>query len=57
MFWYNYDIYSAEELRYVLMTNLGEVLTKEVAEVIHESEIDGDGQIKYEGTHKDQLQD
>ena len=41
---------SAAELRHV-MTNLGEKLTdEEVDEMIREADIDGDGQINYEGT-------
>ena len=40
---------SAAELRHV-MTNLGERLTDEEAdEMIREADIDGDGQINYEG--------
>ena len=41
---------SAAELRHV-MTNLGEKLTdEEVDEMIREADIDGDGQINYEGS-------
>lgn len=41
---------SAAELRHV-MTNLGEKLTdEEVDEMIREADIDGDGQVNYEGT-------
>ena len=41
---------SAAELRHV-MTNLGEKLTdEEVDEMIKEADIDGDGQVNYEGT-------
>lgn len=40
---------SAAELRHV-MTNLGEKLTdEEVQEMIREADVDGDGQINYEG--------
>ncbi len=42
---------SAAELRHV-MTNLGEKLTdEEVDEMIREADIDGDGQVNYEGTY------
>ena len=41
---------SAAELRHV-MTNLGEKLTdEEVDEMIREADIDGDGQVNYDGT-------
>lgn len=40
---------SAAELRHV-MTNLGEKLTdEEVNEMIREADIDGDGQVNYDG--------
>lgn len=43
---------SAAELRHV-MTNLGEKLTdEEVDEMIREADIDGDGQVNYEGIKK-----
>ena len=42
---------SAAELRHV-MTNLGEKLTdEEVDEMIREADIDGDGQVNYEGVY------
>lgn len=43
---------SAAELRHV-MTNLGEKLTdEEVDEMIREADIDGDGQVNYEGIYQ-----
>lgn len=46
---------SAAELRHV-MTNLGEKLTdEEVDEMIREADIDGDGQVNYEGITIDLL--
>ena len=47
---------SAAELRHV-MTNLGEKLTdEEVDEMIREADIDGDGQVNYEGTEDQRLE-
>ncbi len=46
----NNGFISAAELRHV-MTNLGEKLTEEeVEEMIREADVDGDGQINYEGS-------
>lgn len=45
----NNGVISAAELRHV-MTNLGETLTdEEVDEMIREADVNGDGQINYEG--------
>ena len=42
---------SAAEMRHIMM-NLGEKLTEdEVEEMVHEGDIDGDGQINYEGQY------
>lgn len=43
---------SADELRYV-MTNLGEKLTdQEVAEMIREADMNGDGMVDYNGKYR-----
>ena len=47
---------SSAELRHV-MTNLGEKLTdEEVDEMIREADIDGDGQVNYEGSQVTNIQ-